>query len=81
MITLTLLENSNFISFSSFNWCRVTLTDEAQEAEAVQVLGAILELRENQAVRAPAVMSNIYFTTAMMNLLFHQLDQVIPSAL
>eukprot|EP00794_Sanderia_malayensis_P015206 gene15206-16777_t len=44
--------------------------DEAQEAEAIQVLGAILELRENQAVQTASVMCNIYFTTAMMYLLF-----------
>jgi len=49
--------------------------DEAQEAEVVQVLGAILELRENQAVQTPNTMSHIYFTTAMMHLVLNNFDK------
>ncbi len=61
---------------SSFNSLFLISADEAQEAEAVQVLGAILELRENQAVQTASVMCNIYFTTAMMYLLFQDIEKV-----
>ena len=50
--------------------------DEAQEAEVVQVLGAILELRENQAVQTPSIMCSIYFTTAMMHLVLNNFEKV-----
>ncbi|XP_065061370.1 zinc finger MYND domain-containing protein 12-like [Rhopilema esculentum] len=49
--------------------------DEAQEAEVVQVLGAILELRENQAVQTPSTMCSIYFTTAMMHLVLNNFEK------
>lgn len=42
------------------------ILDEAQEAEAIQVINAILDLREQQSVQTPAVMCKIYFTTAML---------------
>ena len=44
--------------------------DEAQEAEAIQVINAILVLREQQSVKTSAVMCRIYFTTAMSLLQF-----------
>ena len=44
--------------------------DEAQEAEAIQVINAILDLREQQSVKTSAVMCKIYFTTAMSLLQF-----------
>ena len=50
--------------------------DEAQEAEVVQVLGAILELRENQAVQTPNIMCHIYFTIAMMHLVLDNFEKV-----
>ncbi|XP_048580934.1 zinc finger MYND domain-containing protein 12 [Nematostella vectensis] len=40
--------------------------DEAQEAEAIQVIHAILELREQQSMQTPSVMCKIYFTVAML---------------
>lgn len=42
------------------------ILDEAQEAEAIQVVNAMLDLREQQTVQTPAVMCKIYFTTAML---------------
>ncbi|KAK3743403.1 hypothetical protein QZH41_011526 [Actinostola sp. cb2023] len=39
---------------------------EAQEAEAIQVIRAMLELREQQSVQSPSVMFKIYFTVAML---------------
>ena len=50
--------------------------DEAQEAEAVQVLSAILEVREQQAVQSAAVMSKIYLTLAMLYYVLHDAKQV-----
>eukprot|EP00112_Aurelia_sp_Birch-Aquarium-sp1_P024374 Seg768.15 transcript_id=Seg768.15/GoldUCD/mRNA.D3Y31 product="Zinc finger MYND domain-containing protein 12" protein_id=Seg768.15/GoldUCD/D3Y31 len=49
--------------------------DEAQEAEVVQVVGAILELRENQAIQTPSIMCHIYFTTAMMHLILDNTEK------
>lgn len=60
-----------FIDFPS-----LIQSDEAQEAEVVQVLGAILELRENQAVQTPNTMCHIYFTTAMMHLVLNNFEKV-----
>ena len=54
----------------------ITLLDEAQEAEAVQVLSAILEMRENQAVQTPSVMCKIYYTMAMLHLVLRNLRKV-----
>ena len=52
------------------------LLDEAQEAEAVQVINAILDLREQQSVQTPAVMCKIYFTTAMLQYILGDLPKV-----
>lgn len=46
--------------------------DEAQAAEAVQVLGSILEMREQQTVKNPTVMSTVYFTLAMLYLVLQE---------
>ena len=53
-----------------------TITDEAQAAEAVQVLNAILELRENQAVQQSSVMSNIYYALALLHMILDNFQQV-----
>ena len=50
--------------------------DEAQEAEAIQVVNAILELREQQSVQSPAVMCKIYFTTAMLQFILGDMPKV-----
>ena len=50
--------------------------DEAQEAEAIQVLNAILELREQQAVQNASTMCKIYFTVAMLYCVLQQPNQV-----
>ncbi|XP_031560432.1 zinc finger MYND domain-containing protein 12-like isoform X2 [Actinia tenebrosa] len=41
--------------------------DEAQEAEAIQVIQAMLDIREQQSVQSPSVMYKIYFTVAMLH--------------
>lgn len=53
----------------------VEILDEAQEAEAIQVLNAILELREQQAVQNASVMSKIYFTIAMLYYVLRDVKQ------
>ena len=50
--------------------------DEAQEAEAIQVINAILDLREQQSVQTPAVMCKIYFTTAMLQFILGDMPKV-----
>lgn len=50
--------------------------DEAQEAEAIQVINAILDLREQQSVQTPAVMCKIYFTTAMLQFILDDMPKV-----
>lgn len=52
--------------------------DEAQEAEAIQVVNAILDLREQQTVQTPAVMCKIYFTTAMLQFILGDMPKVSP---
>lgn len=42
--------------------------DEAQGAEAVQILNAILEVREKQSSSTPSVLLKVYFTLAMLYL-------------
>lgn len=54
------------------------LSDEAQEAEAIQVVNAILDLREQQSVQTPAVMCKIYFTTAMLQFILGDMPKVSP---
>lgn len=53
-----------------------SLPDEAQEAEAIQVINAILDLREQQSVQTPAVMCKIYFTTAMLQFILGDMPKV-----
>ena len=53
-------------------------SDEAQEAEAIQVVNAILDLREQQTVQTPAVMCKIYFTTAMLQFILGDMPKVSP---
>ena len=50
--------------------------DEAQEAEAIQVINSILDLREQQSVQTPAVMCKIYFTTAMLQFILGDMPKV-----
>ena len=52
------------------------ISDEAQEAEAIQVINAILDLREQQSVQTPAVMCKIYFTTAMLQFILGEMPKV-----
>jgi len=40
--------------------------DSAQEAEAMQVVNAILHIREQQPIQNPIIMTKIYFTMAML---------------
>ena len=56
--------------------CHFVLLDEAQEAEAIQVINAILDLREQQSVQTPAVMCKIYFTTAMLQYILGDMPKV-----
>lgn len=60
------------------NWPKnvFSLSDEAQEAEAIQVINAILDLREQQSVQTPAVMCKIYFTTAMLQFILADMPKV-----
>ena len=59
----------------------VCFIDEAQEAEAIQVINAILGIREKQSVQTPAVMCKIYFTTAMLQFILGDLPKVSESQL
>lgn len=54
--------------------------DEAQAAEAVQVLGAILEIREQQTVKNPSVMTTVYFTLAMLHLILQEHQKALVFA-
>jgi hypothetical protein len=65
----------NFLN-NSFIWF-VFYEGEAQEAEAIQVLNAILELREQQAVQNASIMSRVYYTVAMLHFVLNDSKQVI----
>ena len=49
---------------------------EAQEAEAIQVIHAMLEMREQQSVQSPSVMFKIYFTIAMLHFVLGDMAKV-----
>merc|ERR1712151_970615 len=54
--------------------------DEAQAAEAVQVLGSILEMREQQTAKNPSVMATVYFTLAMLYLVLQETNKATSFA-
>ncbi|ELT99877.1 hypothetical protein CAPTEDRAFT_225144 [Capitella teleta] len=49
--------------------------DEAQEAEAIQVLNAIFDMRENQAGSAPESLAKVSHALAMLYYLLHDVDK------
>lgn len=49
--------------------------DEAQEAEAVQVLNAIYDMRENQPSKRPELMAKVAHSLAMLHYLLHDTDK------
>ena len=50
--------------------------DDAQDAEAIQVINAMLDLRDKQSVQTPAVMCKICFTTAMLQFILGDMPKV-----
>jgi hypothetical protein len=50
--------------------------DEAQEAEAIQVIHAMLDIREQQSVQSPSIMFKIYFTVAMLQFVLGDMTKV-----
>ena len=53
-----------------------TAADEAQEAEAIQVLNAIYDMREHQPGSRPETMATIAHALAMLYFLLHELEKV-----
>jgi hypothetical protein len=54
----------------------VVLLDEAQQAEALQVLGAIFDVRERQSDERPENVAKITHTLAMLHYILHNIDKV-----
>lgn len=54
----------------------VELSDEAQQAEALQVLGAIFDVRERQSDERPENVAKITHTLAMLHYILHNIDKV-----
>ena len=52
------------------------LTDEAQEAEAIQVLNAIYDMRENQPGNQVELMAKVSHALAMLYYLLHDVNKV-----
>ena len=62
-------------SASNFKDC-VLLADEAQEAEAVQVLNSIYDMREHQSNRQPEDMATVCHALAMLYFVLKDLNKV-----
>ncbi len=54
----------------------VHIADEAEEAEAVQVLNAIYDIRENQPGVSPLILTRITYSLALLYHLLGNRDQV-----
>ena len=55
---------------------RGVIADEAQEAEAIQVLNAIYDMREHSPNAKPEAMATIAHALAMLYFLLHDLERV-----
>ena len=55
---------------------RYVIADEAQEAEAIQVLNAIYDMREHSPNTKPEAMATIAHALAMLYFLLHDLERV-----
>lgn len=51
-------------------------TDEAQQAEAIQVLGKVFEVRERQSIEKPEKLAKIAHTLSMLYYILHDLEKV-----
>ncbi|CAB4031740.1 zinc finger MYND domain-containing 12-like [Paramuricea clavata] len=53
----------------------IDVLGEAQEAEAIQVLNAVLELREQQTVQNASIMCKVYYTLTMLHFILNDSKQ------
>ena len=67
--------SSNFYKYSDLNFLHAH-SDEAQEAEALQVLHAIFNVRQHQPDQRPEVMTKITLTLAMLYFVLHDIERV-----
>ena len=55
--------------------------DEAQEAEAIQVLNAIFDMREHQASNKPDSIARVAHALAMLYFILHDIEKVIKKTI